>query len=323
MKLHRERVTAELLDPRNDFARTTVSLEMRRDPLFGGSARLLAPGTLPTPHRQDLDALAAETRGDCPFCADRLDEATPRFPPEVVAQGRIRVGEAVLFPNLVPYAKWSSVSVYSPERHRLPIDEITVRLLADNMAAQVTFADVVRAHDPSSSWASINANQLPPSGSSIFHPHLQGSVGPVASHAERVLAELPHGAVEEYVELERHSGERFVASRIGVDWLVSFAPAGIGEVRAFAAAASAEVVAELAAGIVCVLGAYAELGYESFNLALYGAPAKPLTLQLVARACFGPLRRSDVMWSERLHGETATDLAPERLAELVRRRFER
>ena len=33
-------------------------------------------------------------------------------------------GDAVVFPNLVPYAKWSSVSVYSPERHLLPLPEL-------------------------------------------------------------------------------------------------------------------------------------------------------------------------------------------------------
>jgi hypothetical protein len=38
-------------------------------------------------------------------------------------------------------------------------------------------------------------------------------------------------------------------------------------------------------------------------------------LRLVGRAYFGPLQRSDAMWSERLHWEAATDLAPEKVAE--------
>ena len=42
---------------------------------------------------------------------------TPRLRDEIAPEGRIRRGEAVLFPNLLPYAKHSSVSVYGPDRH--------------------------------------------------------------------------------------------------------------------------------------------------------------------------------------------------------------
>jgi galactose-1-phosphate uridylyltransferase len=107
-------------------------------------------------------------------------------------------------------------------------------------------------------WVSINANQLPPSGSSIFHPHLQGSAHPVPTTAQRAYAEL-------------------------------------------------------------------ELGFQSFNLAIHGAatgdPDPRLALRVVARTYFGPLQRSDVMWSERLYGELATDIRPEKLADLARDLF--
>lgn len=103
--------------------------------------------------------------------------------------------------------------------------------------------------------------------------------------------------------------------------------------RAFVASAVSTVdlhdagIAELASGMSNVLRLYARLGFQSFNLAMYGAaPGKPdatLALRLVARAYFGPLQRSDVMWSERLHSEAATDLEPERVAELGRGFFPR
>jgi UDPglucose--hexose-1-phosphate uridylyltransferase len=235
------------------------------------------------------------------------------FPAEVCAAGRIRRGEAVLFPNLVPYAKWSSVSVYSPSRHVLPLTELTPRLIADNIAAQLDFAQAVVAYDPSSAWASINANHLPPSGSSIFHPHLQGSANPVASTMQRLLAEAP---VPEYVTAERE-GERHIASGPCIDWIASFAPIGPAEIRGFVASPELdEAVDELAAGISRILHVYADLGYESFNLALTGT-----VLRIVARAYYGPLGRSDAMWSERLHWEAATDLTPESVAALARSRF--
>jgi len=328
MELRRERFTAELLDPRRGFQPTRVPLEVRWDPLTGQSCRLLPPGSLPPPAAQDLEALAEQRRPSCPFCLESVEHETPRFSTEVCPEGRFRVGEALLFPNLLPYAKWNSVSVYSPARHLLPLEQLTPSLIGDNLATQVAFARAVIAHDPASAWVSINANQLPPSGSSIFHPHLQGSANPVPTTAQRLFAELGAERVRQYVELERDDGERFIDSTGRVAWLASFAPVGLAEVRAFVADTASTVdldeerIAELASGLSRVLRLYAQLGFQSFNLAMYGAatsePGAMLVVRLVARAYFGPLQRSDVMWSERLHAEAATDFNPEQLAELGR-----
>src|ERR671937_979126 len=112
-------------------------MELRRERL---TAELLDEGSLPAPEQQDLEALAERSRPTCPFCAARIESETPRFPPELWPQGRIRCGDAVLFPNLVAYAKWSSVSVYSPDRHLLRLEELTPTLLADNLMTQVALA---------------------------------------------------------------------------------------------------------------------------------------------------------------------------------------
>jgi len=200
LELRREQFSAELLDPRHGFDRGRFPLEVRWDPLTDQSCRLLPASSLPPPELQDLDALSAETKPGCPFCTERIESETPRIVPELWPEGRIRCGEAVLFPNLVPYANWSSVSVYSPRLHLLRLDELTPSLLADNLMTQVTFARAVVEHDPSSRWVSVNANQLPPSGSSIFHPHLQGSANPTPTTVQRLLAELGPAHVREYIE---------------------------------------------------------------------------------------------------------------------------
>lgn len=329
MELRREQLEAEFLDPRRAFEPVRLPLEIRWDPLTGESCRLLPAGSLPQPEQQDLDELAAQTRPTCPFCPERIETTTPRFAHAVCRDGRFRRGEALLFPNLVPYAKWSSVSVYSPRHHLLRLDELTPSRIADNLLTQITFACAVLRHDPSSRWVSVNANQMPPSGSSIFHPHLQGSANPEPTTVQRLLADVV-SSVREYVELERHS-ERWITSTGRVVWLASFAPVGPAEIRAVIAdAASPEeldepAVRELAHGISDALRLYAALGFQSFNLAMLGVPRtaeRPaLLVRLVGRAYFGPQLRSDAMWSERLHAEAATDLAPESVAERGREIF--
>jgi UDPglucose--hexose-1-phosphate uridylyltransferase len=328
LAFERETFEAELLDPRRGFEPTRATVEVRRDPLTGHSARILPAGSFPPPARHDLERLAAETRDACPFCAERIEERTPRLPPEIWPEGRIRVGEAVLFPNLVPYAKWSSVSVYSAHRHLLPLTELTPGLVADNLRVQREFGRRALAHDPGSRWIGVNANHLAPSGSSIFHPHLQGSANPLPTTMQRLLAAVPPADVREYVAAERAEGSRLVASSDGLDWIASFAPLGPAEICAFVGGASSPHeledarVDELARGISAVLRVYDELGFQSFNLALYGVPgAEALLLRLVARAYFGAAERSDAMWSERLQWEAATDLAPEHVAELARAAF--
>lgn len=321
-----ERLEAEILDPRHGFERRRLPVEIRHDPLTGRTSRILPPGSFPPAAPVDLAGLEARSRDGCPFCPERVEEVTPRFPQEVVPEGRIRRGDALLFPNLVAYAKWSSVSIYSPARHTIPLAELDAAALTHNLRTQVAFLAAVAAHDPESGWASVNANQAPPSGSSIFHPHLQGAASPLPTTAQRLHAAVPAETYRAYLAAER-DGVRSLGSTGPVTWFASFAPGGQAEVVGLDSEAglSDETAAAYADGIARVLGLYAELGFGSFNMAIYGVPPDlpelPQLVRLVARSRIGPLERSDVMWSERLHDETVVDLAPEALAERGRARF--
>jgi len=332
MELRRQRLSGELLDPRRGFEPTSAELEVRWDPLTGNSARLVrGPGPLLPPSELDLEAVGERLAENCPFCTERIDEMTPRLSPAVWPEGRIRRGDAVLFPNLLAYAAHSSVSVYSPELHYLPLGRITPRLVADNLATQVAFDRAVMRSDPRAVWASINANHMLPSGGSLFHPHLQGSVDPVPTTLQRLLADVPPERFREYLRAERAAGERHLGNTGSVEWLTSFAPIAPAELRAFVPEVSSPaelddaLVEELAHGIATALGLYAELGFESFNMAIYGAPpgteGYPLNLRLACRSNLEPLYRSDAMYLERLHWEAAVDVEPEELAERAGDRF--
>jgi galactose-1-phosphate uridylyltransferase len=331
VELHAEEFNVEILHPAHGDTPVTTRLEVRRDPLTGHTARVLPPSGLMVPQRYDLTSLADETRAHCPFCSERIDAAVPRFPPRIVPEGRIRVGEAVLFPNLLPYSQYSSVSVYSPERHFLTLSQLTPHLVADNLAAQVAFDRAVLAADAGAPWASINANHMLPSGSSLFHPHFQGIVHRSPTNQQRILAAVPAERWVDYLATERRLGRRWLGELGRIEWLTAFAPIAPGDIRAFLPGVSSpaelapDQVEALGAGISVVLGLYAELGFESFNMALYGAPPGTpgyvLNLRMVCRPNLEPFYRSDVAWLDRLHGEAAVDLAPEELADRASGRF--
>ena len=324
MELTRHVLTAEMVEPGTGKLLTTP-VEVRVDPLTGHSSRILPARGLMPASDLDLERFAREHEPRCPFCPSRIEKLTPLLPASLCPEGRITQGEAVLFPNLHAYGSHSCVSVYSPRRHYLPLSEMTQRLMADNLRTQVAYARAVMEADPESRWASINANHMLPSGSSLFHPHLQGIVDPEPTTVQRQLAAVAEPRVAEYLRLERDAGERYLGDTGHVEWLVGFAPIGPAEVRAFIAGARSpaelddELVEELAFGLAVALRTYAERGYESFNLAVYGAPPATagyrLSLRLVARSNLRAFYRSDSTFLERLHWEGAVDLAPEAVTE--------
>jgi UDPglucose--hexose-1-phosphate uridylyltransferase len=336
MELRSQVFEGKLLHPGEGFTPAGTRLELRWDPLTGHSSRLVSsPDELFPPNTYDLARLAEETRADCPFCPDLVETATPKFPPEVWPAGRVRRGRALLFPNLRVYAKHPSVAVYAPELHYLPLAQLDAALLGDNLATQADFARAVLAADPASVWVSINANHMLSSGSSLFHPHTQGAAHPQPTTMQGLLAAVPPERYEDYLATERRLGRRHLGSTGSIEWLASFAPLGPAELRAFVPGAASPVeldgdrLAELAHGIAVALGLYAELGFECFNLALYGAPpgtaGYSLNLRMLVRSNLDTPYRSDATFLERLHWEAALDLTitPEAVAERAGDRFRR
>jgi galactose-1-phosphate uridylyltransferase len=330
MELRSDVLTAEMLEPGSgEVLRTRI--EVRVDPLTGHTSRILPERRLMPPNEFDLEAFARENQPRCPFCPERIDEMTPRLPEAINTEGRISKGAAVLFPNLHAYSSHSCVSVYAARLHYLPLERMTDSLVADNLSTQVAYARAVMAADPESRWASINANHMLPSGSSLFHPHLQGIVDSQPTTLQRMLADVPSELFESYLEVERRAMERYLANTGRVEWVVSFAPIAPAEVRAFVREVSSpaelddDLVAELAHGLTLALNAYADLGFESFNLAVYGAPpgtsGYQLNLRLACRSNLKPFYRSDSTFLERLHWEGAIDLPPEAVAERIGGRF--
>ena len=318
---------------------TRVRLRWRRDPLTGASARILTGVKLQPPTRPDLTELVAKP-AFCPFDSEHLETATVPFPPELTAEGRIRLRHAVVVPNIMAYATHSAVGIYDPARHFLDLDDLTPSLVGDALTVMVRHARMVRRLDPTAVWSSINANYLPPSGSSLIHPHLQSSHDAcgltgqrVAGREVRGVARLGTGPTGPPWSTRRPRGPRWVGHIGRVAWLTPFAPSGFHEVWGLVSGAAdvTELTEEdtqaLGQGLSQILAAYRAWNLTSFNFAVIGGGPQArehghqVVLKVVSRSNPEPWYRSDATYFERLYGEALIDLSPEEVAEAIRARF--
>jgi galactose-1-phosphate uridylyltransferase len=321
-----------------DEAYSERKLQVRFDPLLGTSARIAEGVKLQT----SADAALVSFRApdpNCPFCAERIDKVTPRIAKEITPTGRIRVGDTVLFPNLVPYSRYAAVAVFTT-RHWLDIRGFTPALIVDNLAASLDYIRAVTKVDADARFCAYNINYLYPSGGSLPHPHSQVYVDPFPTSMMR----MQHASVTAYwhangrcfwndlVSEETERAERTISRDGPIVWMTPFAPIGFNEVRAVLCERatildlSSADVQMLASGISRVLAWYDSIGYNSFNLALYSGElgndsADRVNLTMVTRTAMTPFYRSDSMYLERLHWEAALDRTPEDVAADVREYF--
>src|SRR4029453_5418270 len=107
MELRSQVLHGEILHPGRGFEAIPTSVEVRWDPLTGYGARLVIapPGALfPPADPQALANLAEQTRASCPFCPERIEQATPQLPTAIWPMGRGGGGGGGVFPHLVASA---------------------------------------------------------------------------------------------------------------------------------------------------------------------------------------------------------------------------
>ena len=318
----------ELTDPTSIVE---VPLTVRVDPLTGRTARIITGTRLAPESRPDLSELTAKPPF-CPFCADRIETATGSFDPSITDEGRIRRGSAVVVPNVMAYSEFSSVGVYDTAEHFLDLPELTAPRVADLLQAFTAYTRGVHGLRPM--WSSINANYLPPSGSSLIHPHGQSAHDDIGTTLQRELvqrsAQWP-GEESYWDALLQHEegGERWIGRRGRVSVLTPWAPVGFHEVWAVVSGAhditdlTDDDCTDLGWVMSAVFRAYHALNLTSFNWAMYGGGPVPsdrysLLLRMVSRANIDPFYRSDVTYFEHLHAEAMVDTSPEDTASKVR-----
>src|SRR5512136_1942423 len=175
--------STRLLNPFKGNTLDEIPFEIRFDPLTGQTGRVFdLPFKAEKPDVSDI--VDRSKKIFCPFCPAALEKSTPEFPKDLIPEGRIKVGDATLIPNLAPFEKHAGVAIFSPE-HFLPMEDLTPTTMSDAFSACLLYLRRVAEFDPLVQFFSVNWNYMPCAGSSIVHAHLQPNAGEVATNALR------------------------------------------------------------------------------------------------------------------------------------------
>lgn len=266
----------------------TQELEIRRDPLTGAQSVFnprLEDKVAMFYGRSDpalIEKLARDSETRCFLCGDRWREMTPQYPEDLIPGGRIRVGQAVLFPNIFPAAQVHAV-IRVGDTHYVPLGQFDARIIEEALQAALQFSRHLADTSVAVPYLTINGNYLGPAGASIAHPHFQVVGGDLPFTALETLLDRSrayyrqHGTCywSDLVKAEQAGAARFIGNTGPVQWLSAFSPQGSNEVVGILPERSNflefdEADSEgLAQGLAKVLHGYAEMGISTFNFTIF------------------------------------------------------
>jgi len=325
------------LNPLKNFSPDEVPFEIRFDPLTGQTGRVFDLPYHPEP--PDLSQLVQRSKEIfCPFCPNELEKSTPLFPKELVEDGRIKVGKALLIPNLLPFDKYAGISVLSPQ-HYLSMKDLTPEEIGDAFSATLLFVKRVAEVDPAVNFFSINWNYMPPAGSSLVHPHLQVSCGEVPTNQLRMQIEASstyfetHGTNfwQDFMVAEKEAEERYIGEINSIFWVMSYVPVSylpdvwciFSTHYSLARLEEGELIS-FADGLSRILRYFSLENIASFNMSLF-AIREGEHFRINARICPRLLTRaignSDQTYFQVIHREPYTLRPPESECHKVREVF--
>ncbi len=285
--LHRREIVSRLGDPRRGGEPSSVTLEVRRDPLTGRSARLAHFGAITAKPLDFNHYRRPDVIGHCPFCGPGREAQTPSFPADIVPEGRLARGEALLVPNLFPYDAHSTVCILTRD-HVVPMDALTPSILADGFQLGLELWRRLRRCVSDPAFPLMGWNYMPPSGGGLVHPHQQYflTAHPGNRYREELAASeaFHHRHGRDYwstlIHMETGTGERFLGATGPWSWISAFAPEGVlGEIQGILPGAwsleyfDEEALPPLIEGLGRCFRYFEDAGIHSFNAALFLGPA--------------------------------------------------
>lgn len=322
-------VQSTFLDPQNDYAERSITIEHRRDPLTGSFSRITdyIPPREVSDLRQDVvDAVIPI------FKPPLVEQITPRYPESIDADGRLKRGRSILFPNLNPYDEYSPVAAIG-DRDLVPPGELSQEDVGDAICLMRDFFGTL---PEDRRVGLVGWNYLPPSSSSIPHPHMQAiaTYRPPERMDAEYAGEMRHRLTQgidfwdDLVETER-DGSRWLGSGDGWNRMVAFAPKSpipgaiiVSDTISDLQAASDDDLYALAGQIIALANAYHAVGYSAFNVALHPTAyvdGSRLRVRYIPRTYIVPkISSSDMTWIHIGSDEGLCMINPESFAEQLR-----
>ncbi|MEM3736927.1 MAG: hypothetical protein QXJ75_02380 [Candidatus Bathyarchaeia archaeon] len=347
VKFSKRSCLARLLSPLSNFSLETQLVEYRSDPLTGRRCRINLKRTERVKqtvevekHDRELTEVIMKTREGCFFCPENLESKTPKFPPDLIQEGKLRVGSACLFPNLYPFGEHHAVGVFSGV-HYLRLDQFQPKLISDCFKVCLEYLMRIHVKQPDVRYGLISWNQMHPAGASIIHPHLQvladrwptSQVEELLVKSEAYYEKYKSNYWSDLVSVEKENATRLVGETGAVTWLASYAPQGNTEVLGVFSGVSNlsglkdSHLADLCLGLSKILKGYHDKGVRSFNMTVYSGPIGEdleyysLNLKLMSRPSPSPFYTCDTGFMERLHYEPVIERRPEETAEELKKYF--
>jgi galactose-1-phosphate uridylyltransferase len=333
-------------NPMMDNQLDTQALEIRKDPLTGARSVF-------NPRLEDkvsmfyepsdtalIEKMAEASRANCFLCGDTWKEITPTYPKELIPEGRIQIGQAVLFPNLFPVAQIHAV-IRVGEKHYVPLSEFDPHTVEDAFNTSLELARKLTTAGMDIRYLTVNGNYLGPAGASIAHPHFQVVGGDVPFTYLENIMDLgrqyyqKHGSCywSDLVELEKEKEERYIGATGSIEWLASFSPSGTNEVigvlpkRSQFLELDGNDVSGVARGVVNVLYGYAGMGISTFNFAVYSGSLEDnddsfrCFIRIISRQNVYENYRTDDYFLQKLLDNELILTPPEALAKNLQPRF--
>lgn len=329
LSFQKETGVAGFIDPSGEHAERFV--EVRTNPVSGRTSRIAfgrgaerEPGTeslpLPPPNAEDTD--------NCPFCRPQVMSKTPRISSKICPDGRLRRNEAILFPNLFPYGRYSAVSLFD-NRHFVEIGTADAGSYADCFINCRNYLCHVLEYDSKAFYMAITQNHLPSAGGSLVHPHLQINAHRIAPNNHRFLRQRAEEYFHQAGSLlfsdcllhEKNDGSRYIGKTGSWEWMAAFAPEGFFEIWGILPKMTSLYQmkdadwSDLAQGVVNAQQYYRSLCRNGYNLGMLfvedGNPYLEMRIIILVRSNYAPWVRSDYTAFEVMLGDMATFTSPE------------
>jgi len=288
-------------------------IEVRKDAFWQRRCRIIGRVGLELTAKENFDEIIKKP---CIFC---MPEKLAKFGNEFGSE-MFENEHAFLFPNINPYARYSSVCAF--KKHYIKLEEFKAEIIEKNLELCIEYIKKVMELDDIK-YASINWNYLMPAGASILHPHTQVVAD---EHSTTYMEKVAENGEQfrEYIKKEMES-ERFIGEIGNISLFTPFVPFGFNEVVGIVSNKLFSSINEIAQALEAIISYYESIGRNSFNVCIYASLNDEFSLHFrcITRQNMAKYYRNDAMFFERLHSEVILEKKPEEVAKEIKEYLEK